>query len=67
MSSLVRRLQIRMLKARGYQRTKHRVVIGIDGRPQLERVARGGMILNPKGETVGYCWPRRHVEEGLGG
>ena len=59
MSSLTRRMQIRGLKARGSVRTKYRVAVGDDGQPTLKPVRRGGLIIDPQDEPVGYRWPRR--------
>lgn len=61
MSSLTRRMQIRGMKRLGYRRTKYRVAKGLDGQVRLVEVARGGLILNPNNEAVGYGWPRRAV------
>ena len=58
MSSLLRRMEIRGLKARGYGRTRYRIEPGIDGRERPVPVARGGLILDPDDEPVGYRWPR---------
>lgn len=57
MSSLTRRLQIRGLKGLGYRRAKYR----IDPQGRKFSVARGGVILNPEGERIGYRWPRRAI------
>lgn len=60
MSSLLRRIEIRGLKARGYGRTPYRIAKDIDGRDRPVRVARGGLILGPEPELarIGYRWPR---------
>jgi hypothetical protein len=59
MSSLVRRLQIRMMKKRGYVRQTQKVVEGANGFPQIIRLKRGeGQIISPAGEPIGRHWPR---------
>ncbi|MFC3097365.1 hypothetical protein [Alteraurantiacibacter palmitatis] len=66
MSSLVRRLQIRMMKARGYRRTNYAIRKDIDGQLRPVQVPRGGLILDPNDKPIGYHWPRT-VGEGIGG
>jgi hypothetical protein len=60
MSSMLRRIEIRGLKARGYARTPYRIVKYVDGRERPVRVDRGGLILGPEPENapIGYRWPR---------
>lgn len=63
MSSLVRRLQIRILKRKGYTRQVHRVHMSeTTGIPTLIRLKRGeGEIIAPDGtSTNSRNWPR-HV------
>lgn len=50
MSSLVRRLQIRAIKERGYVRTMRDAC----GNP----VRRGGIIVDPDNKPIGTRWPR---------
>lgn len=57
-SSLTRRLQIRGLKARGFARTPFRLAKEPDGTMTPQRVKRGGLILDPANEPIGYRWPR---------
>lgn len=60
MSSLLRRIEIRGLKARGYGRTPYRIAKDVNGRERPVRVARGGLILGPEPALarIGYRWPR---------
>ena len=58
MSSLTRRMQIRGLKTLGYRRTKYRIEKDLRGRERPVRVSRGGLILDPNDQRVGYRWPR---------
>ncbi|MEO7467763.1 MAG: hypothetical protein ABIV36_12165 [Sphingobium limneticum] len=60
MSSMLRRMEIRGLKARGYARTPYRIVKDADGQERPVRVERGGLILGPEPDhaPVGYHWPR---------
>jgi len=60
MSSMLRRIEIRGLKARGYARTPYRIVKDADGQQRPVRVERGGLILGsePENAPVGYRWPR---------
>lgn len=58
MSSMVRRMEIRGLKARGLYRSKFRFAKNAKGEEVKLRVPRGGMIFDGKGERVGYHWPR---------
>lgn len=58
MSSKLRRLEIRGLKASGYWRSPYRVVKDILGVKRPVRVDRGGLILDPLNQPVGYHWPR---------
>lgn len=58
MSSLVRRMEIRAMKARGFHRTPFLIERGPDGAQRLRRVARGGLILDPNDQPIGTRWPR---------
>lgn len=60
MSSLLRRIEIRSLKARGYARTDYRIQKDVLGRDRPVKVARGGLIVGPEPENrfIGYRWPR---------
>lgn len=58
MSSKPRRLEIRGLKARRYGRTPFRMVKDALGIFRPVRVSRGGLILDPNNEPIGYRWPR---------
>ena len=57
MSSLTRRLQIRALKRRGFVRTDYSIGRGLDGKPEIRRVNKGGLIVDPRGEIIGTRWP----------
>jgi len=57
MSSLPRRMQIRGMKSLGYRRTCYRIQKGIDGRERPVPVPRGGLILDPADNPIGYHWP----------
>ncbi|MEA3389372.1 MAG: hypothetical protein U9R64_08910 [Pseudomonadota bacterium] len=58
MSSKPRRMEIRGLKARGFGRTPYRMVKDALGVLRPIRVTRGGLILDPTNQPVGYRWPR---------
>jgi len=58
MSSLLRRMEIRGLKARGFARTPYRIAKDALGRDRPVRVARGGLILARDDTPVSYRWPR---------
>lgn len=58
MSSKVRRLEIRGMKARGFARTPFAVRKDAQGQWHPVRVLRGGLILGPDDNPVGYHWPR---------
>lgn len=58
MSSLVRRLTIRIMQKRGYVRTHYRLVKNKRGDLEQLHVRRGGVILDPENELIGYQWPR---------
>ena len=58
MSSLVRRLQIREMKRRGYERTLYKLVKNARGDWEQYPVRRGGIILDPDNKPIGYQWPR---------
>ncbi len=60
MSSLIRRLEIRGMKARGFARTPFAIRMNALGKWEPVRVPRGGLILGPEPEckVIGYHWPR---------
>lgn len=60
MSSMVRRLEIRGMKARGFARTPYAIRKNALGQWEPVRVPRGGLILGPEPEcqAIGYHWPR---------
>ena len=58
MSSMGRRMQIRMMKNAGYRRSKHAFRRDAEGKLQKILVRRGGMIYNADDVAVGYNWPR---------
>lgn len=58
MSSFIRRMEIRGLKARGFARTPFAIEKDASGSWHPVRVARGGLILDPDDKPVGYHWPR---------
>lgn len=58
MSSFIRRMEIRGLKARGFARTPFGVKKDATGQWHPVRVARGGLILGPDDQPVSYRWPR---------
>lgn len=58
MSSKPRRLEIRGMKARGYARTPFAVAKDASGSWRPVRVPRGGLILGPDDQPIGYHWPR---------
>jgi hypothetical protein len=51
-------MEIRGLKARGFARTPYRIVKNAAGEDRPIRVARGGLILDPDDQPIGYHWPR---------
>lgn len=58
MSSLVRRLQIRMMQRVGYTREKWIVVQKPGRAPETVNVKRGGEITDRDDNPVGRLWPR---------
>jgi hypothetical protein len=58
-SSLVRRLEIRMLKAGGYTREKWILVKNRRGDLAPQTVKRGGEITDRDDNPIGRRWPRR--------
>lgn len=58
MSSLVRRLQIRMMQRVGYTREKWIMVRKPDGKPEIVNVKRGGEITDRDDNPIGRHWPR---------
>jgi hypothetical protein len=58
MSSLVRRLQIRMMKRAGYTRNKWKLVRKPNGDPETVQVKRGGEITDRDDNPIGRHWPR---------
>lgn len=66
MSSLIRRLQIRMMKRSGYTRNKWIVVRHPNGEPGIVKVKRGGEITDRDDNPIGRHWPEfmpRRVEQ----
>jgi hypothetical protein len=59
MSSLIRRLQIRMMKRAGYTREKWIIVADpVNGQPRIKNVRRGGEITDNDGTPIGRRWPQ---------
>lgn len=59
MSSLVRRLQIRMMKRAGYTREKW--ILKLDpatAKPRIVKVLRGGEITDRDDNPIGRRWPQ---------
>ena len=59
MSSMIRRMEIRRMKKIGFVRSKFAFRRDKDGKLQRVFARRGGMILNPDGDAIGYNWPKR--------
>ena len=57
MSSMIRRMEIRGMKQRGFKRLKLRKRQLPDGTSIVERVKRGPVV-DPSGVIVGRSWPR---------
>jgi uncharacterized protein (DUF2126 family) len=57
MSSLGRRMQIRMMKNAGYCRSKHAFRRDAEGNAVKVSVRKGCMIYNQDDVAVGYRWP----------
>jgi hypothetical protein len=59
MSSLVRRLSIRMMQRAGYTREKFvGLTDPITGERRIQEVRRGGEITDPDDNPIGRHWPR---------
>lgn len=60
MSSLVRRMQIRMMQRAGYTREKFvGIVDPITGERKIQEVRRGGEITDPDDNPIGRSWPKQ--------